>query len=105
MRASWVGRYYIRAMGMVVQITRRRSTPRDTLIVRAEHRTVCEYMQRPGLSVREWRMLWLRKQSLELEHRLTLATPRVKRVSATAEPIQSAPSVLGLGRRSGSIGR
>lgn len=77
-------------MGMVVRINARRSPPRDTLMVRAEHRTVCEYMQRPGLSVREWRMLWLRKQSLELEHRLTLATPRAKRVSPIAERIQSA---------------
>ena len=77
-------------MAMVVQITPRRIPSRDRLIVQPEHRTVCEYMQRPALSMREWRMLWLRKQSLELEHRLTLATPRAKRVSAIAERIQSA---------------
>ena len=79
-------------MGTVVQITPPpRSPRRDQLIVQAEHRAVCEYMRRPGLSVREWRMLWLRKQSLELEHRLIIATPRAKRVSAIAERIESAP--------------
>ena len=78
-----------RPMGTVVQITPPRSPRRDQLIVLAEHRAVCEYMRRPGLSVREWRMLWLRRQSLELEHRLVVATPRAKRVPAIAERIQS----------------
>ncbi len=77
-------------MGTVVQITPPPRCPRrDQLIVQAEHRAVCEYMRRPGLSVREWRMLWLRKQSLELEHRLIAATPPAKRASVIAERVQA----------------